>query len=79
MVKKTHLINPRTYYKFIEKIGEGNYSQVYKVKCLSSGQFRVIKKVDKLSGPKSTRSLLNEFDILREMVFNILTRIIPIF
>ena len=65
MVKKNTLENPEAHYKFIEKLGEGNYAQVYKVQCLSTGQTRVIKKIEKKVGTAHNRHFFNEFDILR--------------
>ena len=65
MVKKNAMTNPELHYKFLEKIGEGSYSEVFKAQSLHTNQYRVIKRVPKKSDPKSSRSLLNEFDILR--------------
>lgn len=59
MVKKTTVANPETHYKFLERIGEGSYAEVYKVQSLSTGQIRVIKKVQRNSSPTLGRHLFN--------------------
>ena len=45
MVKKNERVNPEAHYKFLEKLGEGNYSHAFKAQSLSTGQYRVIKKI----------------------------------
>lgn len=61
MVKKSMVSSPEAHYKFLERIGEGNYSEVYKVQSLSTGQMRVIKKVQRNTSPTMGRHLFNEF------------------
>lgn len=59
MVKKSAVKDPTTHYQFLEKIGEGSYSEVFKVQSRCTGQFRVIKKVLRNSSPTLGRHLLN--------------------
>ena len=51
MVKK-NTTQPQHHYRFIEKIGEGTYAEVYKAQCLCTGQLRAIKKVARSANPK---------------------------
>ena len=53
------MTNPETHYRFIEKIGEGSYAEVFKVQSLITGQIRVIKKVQRKGSQAQGRHLFN--------------------
>lgn len=59
MIKTTTMTNPETHYRFIEKIGEGSYAEVFKVQSLITGQIRVIKKVQRKGSQAQGRHLFN--------------------
>jgi len=45
MIKKKTVVDPTQFYEFMDMLGEGKTSEVFKARSLVTGQFRVIKKV----------------------------------
>jgi hypothetical protein len=68
MIKKTTVADPSQFYEFMDMLGEGKTSEVFKARSLLTGQLRVIKKVEKAWNPSLGRHLANEYGILKEMV-----------
>lgn len=59
MIKRSAANDPKLHYQFEDRIGEGSYAEVYKVKSLSTGQYRVIKKVQRNNISNVGRTLFN--------------------
>lgn len=59
MVRKSSVADPSLYYEFFEQLGEGCYSQVFKVRSRATGQWRAVKKMEKGKSPKAARHLCN--------------------
>ena len=59
MVRKSSTADPCVYYEFFEQLGEGCYSQVFKVRSRATGQWRAVKKMEKGKSPKVARHLCN--------------------
>lgn len=61
MVKSTKLATPEAHYDILQLLGEGCYSQVFKVRSLVTDKFFVLKKVVKLKNPSFNQNLMNEY------------------
>ena len=59
--------NPSEHYKILKKLGEGSYGVVSKVKHLSTGQERAMKKILKNTKTKKEddNDIINEIEILK--------------
>lgn len=77
MVRKSQVLDPAAHYEFLELLGEGNYAKVFKARGVATGEFRVVKKVEKAKCPTMGRHLMNEYAILKEMVRMWRRRTIP--
>jgi len=61
--------NPSEHYKILKKLGEGSYGVVSKVKHLSTGQERAMKKIQKNTKSKKEddEDIINEIEILKKL------------
>jgi hypothetical protein len=56
------------YYKFLKKIGEGTYGEVFKVVHEQTGNQRAVKKINALKFPRAKTMTLNEMALLKALV-----------
>jgi serine/threonine protein kinase len=56
------------YYKFVKKVGEGTYGEVFKAEQEKTGNIRAIKKINSLKFPRAKMMTLNEMSLLKALV-----------
>lgn len=67
--------DPRSEYEFLEKIGKGSFSEVFKVRSILTSNIsnekdnvRAMKKIERRKNIRLEKMIINEFNILRELV-----------
>jgi hypothetical protein len=71
MVTYSKILNIEEKLKFEQQIGQGTYASVFKGLSVRSGCPRCIKKVEKSKAPGIEQTLMNEFDVLRDLVLEL--------
>lgn len=68
------------HYKFLKKLGEGTYGEVFLAQQEKTNHNRAIKKINSLKYPRAKMMTLNEMSLLKALVLsNHNVRITPLF